>query len=112
VSLAPGWQPGPTWEAGRERENCATLVTHYWANDCFLPGPQRLRDRVGELDGIPGVLIHGRRDISGPAITPWLLHRSWPTSRLEIVESEGHGGPIQAQLVTDAVDRFAMSQHS
>lgn len=107
VSLDPNWTPGPTRLDPRERENFATLVTHYWSNDCFLRGSERVKDRVHELSGIPGVLIHGRHDVSAPAVTPWLLHQSWPGSRLEIVESEGHGGAIEMELTAAAIDSFA-----
>ncbi|WP_236967684.1 prolyl aminopeptidase [Microbacterium aurantiacum] len=106
ISLDPAWQPGPLHEDARTRENFATLVTHYWANDCFLRGADAVLERAGKLAGIPGVLIHGRRDVSGPAITPWRLHRTWPGSRLEIVESEGHGGPIEMELTREAIDGF------
>src|SRR5690606_7505892 len=101
------WQPGQTQEDARTRENFATLVTHYWANDCFLRGEDAILPRAAELAGIPGVLIHGRYDVSGPAITPWRLHQAWPGSRLEIVESEGHGGQIEMELTTEAIDGFA-----
>lgn len=107
VSLDPAWQPGPTHEDERTRQNFATLVTHYWANDCFLNGEDAVLERAEELAGIPGVLIHGRYDVSGPAITPWRLHNSWPGSRLEIVETEGHGGEIEMTLTAEAIDGFA-----
>ncbi len=107
VSLDPSWTPGPLHDSARERENFALLVTHYWAHDGFLAGPDRILDRVHELAGIPGVLIHGRRDVSGPAVTAWRLHRAWPGSRLEIVEDEGHGGPVMMRLVTEAADDLA-----
>ncbi|HWR85991.1 MAG TPA: alpha/beta fold hydrolase [Rhodoglobus sp.] len=107
ISLQPGWRPGPLHEDVIERDVFATLVTHYWSHDCFLPGRLRVHDRVHELDGIPGVLIHGRRDISGPVITPWLLHRAWPSSRLTVVEAEGHGGEQQFELTAQAIDAFA-----
>jgi len=106
-SLDPAWQPGPLHKDPRERINFATLVTHYWANDCFLTHGTEILSRAADLAGIPGVLIHGRRDISGPAITPWRLHQAWPGSRLEIVEAEGHGGAIEMELTTQAIDSFA-----
>lgn len=106
ISLDPAWQPGPMNEDPRAQENFATLVTHYWANDCFLRGTDAALERAEELAGIPGVLIHGRHDVSGPAITPWRLHRAWPGSRLEIVESEGHGGEIEMELTREAIDGF------
>ncbi len=107
VSLDPAWRPGPSHEDPRTRENFATLVTHYWANDCFLSGEDAILARATALAGIPGVLIHGRYDVSGPAITPWRLHQAWPGSRLEIVETEGHGGEIEMELTTEAIDGFA-----
>ena len=45
-------------------------------------------ERIAHL---PGVLIHGRLDISGPLETAWQLHRRWSNSRLIVVENEGHG---------------------
>lgn len=105
VSLDPYWQPGSLQDDPRLRENFATLVTHYWSNDCFL-GADEIIERAGELAGTPGVLIHGRHDISGPAVTPWLLHRAWPDSELAIVESEGHGGPEEMRLAQEAIDAF------
>ncbi len=105
VGLSPWAEPGPLHEDQRMRENFATLVTHYWSQDCFLDAP--ILERMDRLTGIPGVLIHGRRDVSGPALTPWLLHTAWPGSRLHILEEEGHGGPASAQLACDAADGFA-----
>ncbi len=107
VSLDPNAADGPMFDDDRERENFATLVTHYWANDCFLAGAARIRDRVAELDGIPATLIHGRLDISGPVSTPWALHHAWPSSELVVVEDEGHGGPKEMELAADALSAFA-----
>ncbi len=106
VSLDPHWAPGPMFEDDRERENFATLVTHYWANDCFLPGAARIRERAAELDGIPATLIHGRRDVSGPTITPWVLHQTWPSSELVVVEDEGHGGPEEMERAAIALSKL------
>lgn len=104
ISLDPHWQPGPSRAEPRDRRNFATLVTHFWARDCFLPGDAAVLSRAGELDVLPGVLIHGRRDISGPAETPWALARLWPGARLEIVEHEGHGGPDSVEIASAAID--------
>lgn len=105
-SLDPNWTPGPFVADPEDRGNSATLVTHYWANDSFLTGPRRILGRAHELAGIPGVLIHGRHDIGSPAVAAWRLHRSWPGSRLHIVEGEGHGGPKMMELTTAAIDSF------
>lgn len=107
VSLDPAWRPGPLHENPRDRANFATLVTHFWAHDCFLDGDDAVLARAHRLAGIPGVLIHGRRDVSGPVITPWRLHRAWPGSELHVVESEGHGGEEEMELTCRAIDRLA-----
>ena len=83
----------------------ARLVTHYWANDCFLPDGY-LRTSVGRLAGIPGVLIAGRYDVSGPPDVAWELHRAWPGSELVILEDAGHGIGT-TDVVLQATDRFA-----
>lgn len=106
VSLDPHWTPGPYRAETRDRANFATLVTHYWAHDGFLTGERRILDRVHELAGIPGVLIHGRHDVSGPVATAWELHRRWPGSRLVVVEDEGHGGPKMMELVAEVAGAF------
>lgn len=84
-------------------------MTHYWSNDAFLSDDDAIFERVGELGHIPAYLIHGRRDISGPAITPWRLHREWPASRLTIVEDEGHGGARETELLDAALDTLAQT---
>lgn len=109
VRLDPAWQPGPFVDDPDERLDVATLVTHFWSHDCFLTGPRRILDRAHELAGIPGVLVHGRHDVSGPVITPWRLHRAWPGSVLHVVETEGHGGPEEMELTCEAIDGFAGS---
>lgn len=87
-------------------QNFAILVSHYWANDAFLPDRQAILNRVDEIGHIPAVLIHGRQDVSGPAITPWKLHQQWPASELIIVEDEGHGGETMINTMVDATDRL------
>ncbi len=109
VRLDPHWAPGPFREDPEERLTITTLTAHYWAADAFMRGsafgePAPILERAGELEGIPGILIHGRVDVSGPVETPWLLHRAWPGSELCIVEDEGHGGPIEMEDATRWVD--------
>jgi hypothetical protein len=62
----------------------ARLVTHYWRHAAFLDEEQLLRD-APTLDGIPGVLVHGRYDVSGPLETAWRLsHASMAGRRSRI----------------------------
>jgi proline iminopeptidase len=109
ISLDPLWTPDRRHPDPVQRETFATLVTHYWANDGFLTGDAEIFQRISEIEHIPAVLIHGRHDISGPAITPWRLHQHWPASRLIIVESEGHGGPQSMEQMRVAVDAWSSS---
>lgn len=80
----------PRWDDGDVRIGFARLVTHYWAHDGFLD--PALLSNVGALVDLPVVLIHGRVDVSGPAVTAYELHQRLPRSRLIIDEAEGHGG--------------------
>jgi proline iminopeptidase len=91
VSLAPGHRPQPRYQDPDFRYLFARLVTHYWRHSAFLPDG-RLLDGVSALGGTPGVLIHGRYDVSGPLDTAWRLHRRWKASRLEVIDDAGHGG--------------------
>lgn len=106
----PADAPVGTYDRGFAR-----LVTHYWAHDGFVadwavpwgaePG-SGLMGGMSRLAGIPGVLIHGRRDVSGPALTAWELHRAWPGSELIVIEEEGHGGPVMVEAWREAMDRL------
>jgi proline iminopeptidase len=91
VSLTPGHRPNPHFDDPEYRLRFARLVTHYWRHAAFLEEDQLLRD-AAMLNGIAGVLVHGRYDVSGPLETAWRLSRSWTTSRLEVLDDAGHGG--------------------
>lgn len=101
-----GVRPNANFVDPTYRHAFTRLTSTYWAHDAYLDPP--LLDRLeglaaqGVLDAIPAVLIHGRLDVSGPAGTAWEVHRRWPGSRLEIVETEGHGGPLMVELWTAA----------
>lgn len=107
ISLDPGWEPASQSPDEDRALAFATLVTHYWAHDGFLRDGQEILRRIAQIAHIPTVLIHGRRDVGGPAITPWTLHQHWPASRLIIVEGEGHGGPQCFAQMRIALDAFA-----
>jgi proline iminopeptidase len=85
-----GFRRDPRWDDPRFRHAFVRLTTHYWSHDGF--GHPPVLDQMDRLAHVPGVLIHGRRDISSPSITAWDLHRRWPGSQLFIDEGDGHGG--------------------
>ena len=91
VSIGSGrFRRDPRWDDARFRHAFVRLTTHYWSHDGFCHPP--VLDQMDRLAHVPGVLIHGRRDISSPSITAWDLHRRWPRSQLFIDEGDGHGG--------------------
>lgn len=106
VSLAPGHRPSPRFEDPEFRLRFARLVTHYWRNAAFLEENQLLRD-AATLNGIPGVLIHGRFDVSSPLETAWKLSQAWTTSRLHVLDDAGHGGDTLPAIIVEALARFA-----
>jgi proline iminopeptidase len=104
VSLAPGHSPNPRFQDAEFRLRFSRIVTHYWRHSAFLEEGQLIRD-AGALHGIPGVLIHGRYDVSSPLETAWKLHDAWPGSELHVVADAGHGaGSLPARIV-EAMDR-------
>jgi proline iminopeptidase len=107
VSLAPDHQPNPRYEDPEFRLRFARLVTHYWSNAAFLGEEQLLRN-AAILNGIPGMLIHGRYDVSGPLETAWRLSKTWNTSELYVLGDAGHGGgETFIPTVVGALNRFA-----
>jgi proline iminopeptidase len=56
------------------------ICTHYLRYGAWLEEGALIRD-AGRLAGIPGVLIHGRRDMSCPIDTAYALARAWPGAR-------------------------------
>lgn len=103
-----GFRRDPRWDDERFRLGFLRLTAHYWSHDGFCSPP--ILDRMDRLRGIPGYLIHGRRDISGPAITAWRLHRAWPGSQLIIDEGDGHGGPTMSEQWRRANDALVAAR--
>lgn len=103
VSLAPGFVPNPRYNDPEYRLLLTRLVTHYWSHAAFLKEDQLIRN--GHLlNDIPGVLIHGRYDVSSPLEIAWRLHRNWKGSRLETIEDAGHGGQAMLARIVEATN--------
>jgi proline iminopeptidase len=85
----------------------ARLVTHYWRHAAWLAEDALLRG-TDRLTGIPGVLIHGRLDLSSPLDVPWQLARTWEDGELILIQNEGHrGGAAMTDALVSATRRFA-----
>lgn len=105
ISLDPRAVHNQMYDDSRFRAVFATLVIHYWKHAAFLRDGELLA-KMDRLVGIPGVLIHGRLDVSSPLATAWTIHRAWRGSEL-LVFGEGHGGPTMISALVDAIARFA-----
>src|SRR5262249_44024110 len=77
------------------------ICAHYFAHCGFLEDGVLIRE-AGNVAGIPGVLVHGRNDIGGPAITAWELARAWPGAELMVIDDSGHTGSAAMQDALDA----------
>lgn len=67
----------------------ARIEAHYFTHNAFLDDNQLLNN-MHLLDGIPGVIVHGRYDIVCSVDNAWALHQAWPDSELCIVRDAGH----------------------
>jgi proline iminopeptidase len=94
----------PRYDDPRFRLCFARLVTHYWRHGAWLEDGEPLRG-LHRLEGIPGVLIHGRLDLGGPLLYPWTIAQTW--GELVVVERDGHGGPGMTEEIEAALERFA-----
>lgn len=110
VSLE-GHGPSPRYDDPRFRMCFARVVTHYFHHHAWLEDGALLRG-AGRLAGIPGVLVHGRLDLGGPADTAWELAQAWPGAELHLVGGGHTGGPDMTECLLAATDRFAAASRS
>lgn len=102
ISLEDSGSPGQYMgRPGDARLAFVRICSHYFAHDGFLEDGILIRE-AGKLAGIPGVLIHGRNDISGPAITAWEIAQAWPGSQLVVISDSGHTGSKAMQQALDS----------
>jgi proline iminopeptidase len=87
----------------------ARIECHYFMNDSFLE-PGQILNNAGCLQGIPGVIVHGRYDVVCPVEQAWELRNAWPDARLQIIPDAGHSAtePGIVDALMTATSQFAM----
>jgi proline iminopeptidase len=92
------------------RYGWARIVTHYFSHLAWLEPHQIVRN-AAKLAGIPGILIHGRLDLTGPPITAYKLAQAWPDAELTILPDTGHtsADATLVDAIVTATDRLAAS---
>lgn len=83
----------------------ARMVTHYWSNAAWLDDDELVRN-AHKLAGIPGLMVDGRLDVSGPPDISWQIAQGWPDAERLVVGGAGHGWGLEGYVVA-ATDRFA-----
>jgi proline iminopeptidase len=104
--------PDPAFAAGFGEDHYALafarIENHYFTHGGWLEDGQLLRDAV-KLQGIPGVIVHGRYDMPCPLKYAWQLSKVWTDADFHIIEGAGHA--VSEPGITDqlirATDRFA-----
>lgn len=86
----------------------ARIESHFFYHKAFLAENQILAN-VEALEGIPGVIIHGRYDMICPLDNALELHEAWPNSELQIVRDAGHSAhePSIVDALIKATDEMA-----
>jgi proline iminopeptidase len=106
MSLEEGWTPNPRYADPAFRMTFARIVSHYFYHHAWLEDGQLLRN-AHILNGIPGVLVHGRLDIGSPTDVPWLLAQAWHSAELRFTGGGHSGGADMLTCILEATGRFA-----
>ena len=108
LSIDPNYKPGKRWHDPHFQMTFARLVTHYFRHGAWLDEGILLRNAT-VLNGIPGIMIHGRLDLDAPLTMAWELSQIWHDGELIVVSGAGHSAadPGMTEAVLAAADRFA-----
>lgn len=87
------------------------IETHYFKHKCFIEPNQILRDAY-KLEGIPGIIIHGRYDMICPVDNAFALHYAWLGSELQIIRDAGHAASEAGttDALVNAVEKMSRYQ--
>lgn len=81
---------------------------HYFINKGFFEVDGQILRDAERLNGIPGVIVHGRYDMVCPFQNALRLKEAWPQAELVVVEDAGHASsePGTTDALIGATDRF------
>ena len=107
LSLEPNARPLVRSQPDRYVLAFVRICAHYFSHAGWLEDGAVIRD-APRLAGIPGVLIHGRLDLSCPVETAWELARAWPEADLLIDDHSGHlGSDTKRVWMLSTLGKFA-----
>ena len=107
LSLEPNARPLVRGQPDRFVLAFVRICAHYFSHAGWLEDNAVIRD-APRLAGIPGVLIHGRLDLSCPVETAWELARAWPEAELLIDDHSGHlGSDTKRAWMLSTLGKFA-----
>lgn len=101
-TLRPNHEVAGDFSAPHKATSLARIETHYFVNDCFISENQVLIN-ADKLEGIPGIIVHGRYDVVCPLDNAFALHRVWHDSQLNIIRDAGHSA--REPSIVDALVR-------
>lgn len=108
ITLLPDPEFSAPFREGHFALALARLENHYFTHCAWLEEGQLLRN-ADRLQGIPGVIVHGRYDMPCPARYAFALHKAWPDADFHLIEGVGHAytEPGILDRLIQATDRFA-----
>ena len=109
--VPPAGEPVPLHVSPRDADAAlamARIGVHFARRNFFLRPSQLLLD-ANRLHGVPGVMVHGERDLVTPPAAARALHQAWPASRLCLLAAAGHASsdPAMAEQLITATDFFS-----
>lgn len=88
------------------------IEAHYFINKAFIK-PNQIIDQAAALEGIPGIIIHGRYDAICPLDNAMALRNVWPDAQLQIIRDAGHSShePSIVDALVRATNMMAAMVH-
>ncbi len=110
ATLRPSHEVVGTFSDTHLALSLACIETHYFINKGFIE-PNQILNNAAALEGIPGIIIHGRYDVVCPLDNSYQLYNAWPDAELHIVRGAGHSSrePSIVDALIKATNAMALS---